>query len=95
MLPGRRFAIEASLDAAPRVVVPRVIEDAPAVMGPILYLRAESAEVATLICRCMDSQALQLVGTGYYKLIDAHPPAAITVPAGQLAAALRHPQPRK
>jgi hypothetical protein len=92
-LPGRRFATEASLDAAPRVVVPRVIEDAPAVMGPILYLRAGTHEVATLICRCMASQAIQLVGTGYYKLIDAHPPTAITSPPGQLEAVLRFPRP--
>jgi len=93
VLPGRRFAIEASLEAAPRVVVPRVIEDAPVVMGPIVYLHAESHEVATLICRCMDSQALQLVGTGYYKLTAANPPAAITGLAGRLAEALRYPHP--
>lgn len=92
-LPGRRFAIEASLDAAPRVVVPRVIEDAPAVMGPVLYLRAGTHEVATLICRCMASQAHHLVDTGYYQLIDAHPPAAITAPPGRLEAALRFPRP--
>ncbi len=92
-LPGRRFASEASLDAAPRVVVPRVIEDAPAVMGPILYLRAGTHEVATLICRCMASQARNLVGTGYYKLIDAHPPTAITSLPGQLEAVLRFPRP--
>ncbi len=91
-LPGRRFAIEASLDAAPQVVVPRVIEDAPAVMGPILYLRAGTHEVATLICRCMPSQAIHLVGTGYYKLIAASPPSTITSPPGQLEAVLRFPR---
>lgn len=92
-LPGRRFASEASLDAAPRVVVPRVIEDAPAVMGPIVYLRAGTHEVATLICRCMASQARNLVGTGYYKLIDADPPTSITSLPGQLEAVLRFPRP--
>ncbi len=93
VLPGRRFAIEASLETTPRVVVPRVIEDAPVVMGPIVYLRAKSHEVATLICRCMDSQALQLVDTGYYKLTAANPPAAIASLGGHLAEALRYPQP--
>jgi len=93
VLPGRRFAIEASLEAALRVVVPRVIEDAPVVMGPIVYLRAESPEVATVICRCMDSQALQLVRTGYYKLTAANLPAAITAQARGLAEALRYPHP--
>jgi len=92
-LPGRRFASEASLDAAPRVVVPRVIEDAPAVMGSILYLRAGTHEVATLICRCMASQAIHLLGTGYYKLIDAPPPSTISSPPGQLEAVLRFPRP--
>lgn len=93
VLPGRRFASEASLDATPRVVVPRVIEDAPAVMGPILYLRAGTHEVATLICRCMASQAIQLVGSGYYKLIDADPPSTITSLPGQLEEVLRFPRP--
>jgi len=91
-LPGRRFASEASLDTAPRVAVPRVIEDAPAVMGPIVYLRAGTHEVATLICRCMASQAIHLVGTGYYKLSDASPPSTITSPPGQLEAVLRFPR---
>ena len=93
VLPGRRFAIEASRESAPRVLVPRVIEDAPVGMGPILYLRAGTREVATLICRCMDSQAHQLVGTGDYKLSAGQPPAAIAPQAGRLAAALRYPRP--
>lgn len=92
VLPGRRFAVEPSLETVPRVVVPRVVEDAPAVMGPILYLRAENREVATLICRCMASQALQLVDTGYYRLIRANPPTAIAVLTGSLEVSLRLPR---
>lgn len=90
---GRRFAIEAGLAAAPQVVVPRVIADAPAVMGPILYLRAGTHEVATLICRCMDSQARHLAGTGHYTLIATNPPAAITDQTRRLDEVLRYPRP--
>lgn len=70
-LPGRRHAVERSLDEAPGVVVPRIVEDPPAVMGPIVYLHAESRSVATLICRCMDAQARELVGQGFYELVPA------------------------
>jgi hypothetical protein len=67
-LPGRRFAVERGLEEAPEVVVARVIEDGPVPMGPILYLKAGTQDVSTIICRCMDAQAQQLVGTGYYEL---------------------------
>lgn len=70
-LPGRRFVVERSLSEAPKVVVPRVIDDPPAVMGPILYLRDGTHEAATLICRCMDSQAKTLVGQSFYELVPA------------------------
>jgi hypothetical protein len=67
-LQGRRFAIEQSLERAPGVVVARVIDDGPMPMGPILYLRERTHEVATLICRCMPSQADKLTETGTYRL---------------------------
>jgi len=70
-LPGRRHSIERSLSDTPKIVVPRVIDDAPAVMGPILYLRAGTHDVATLICRCMDSQAKSLAGQSFYELVPA------------------------
>jgi hypothetical protein len=72
-LPGRRHAVEASLDVAPHVVVPRVLDDPPDIMGPILYLRAAAHTLATLICRCMDAQARELVGQGLYELVPAAP----------------------
>jgi hypothetical protein len=68
-LPGRRHAVERALNEAPDVVVPRIVDDPPAVMGPILYLRDGTGAVGTLICRCMDSQARTLVGQGFYELV--------------------------
>jgi hypothetical protein len=85
-LPGRRFAVERSLNEAPRVVVPRVLDDPPAVMGPILYLRAGQHDVATLICRCMDAQARELAGQGLYELVPA-PASSNTSAATRLEAA--------
>lgn len=70
-LPGRRQSIERSLDEAPTVVVPRVLDDPGTVMGPIIYLHAESHAVATLICRCMESQAKAVVNQGFYELVPA------------------------
>jgi hypothetical protein len=70
-LPGRRHSVEPSLSEAPKSVVARVIENSPDVMGPILYLHAESGSVATLICRCMDAQAKELLSQGFYELVPA------------------------
>jgi hypothetical protein len=70
-LPGRRHAMERSLSEAPQIVVSRVIENSPDAMGPILYLDAESGGVATLICRCMDAQAKELLSQGFYELVPA------------------------
>jgi hypothetical protein len=72
-LPGRRHAVERSLNDAPNVVVPRVLDDPPDIMGPILYLQAGTHDLATMICRCMDAQAKQLVGQGFYELVPAAP----------------------
>lgn len=71
-LPGRRHAVERSLSDAPQIVVSRVIENSPVAMGPIVYLDAESGGVATLICRCMDAQAKELVGQDFYELVPGH-----------------------
>jgi hypothetical protein len=67
-LPGRRFAVEKNPTDAPEVVVARVIEDGPVAMGPIVHLSAETSDVTTLICRCMTTQARQIVATGNYEL---------------------------
>jgi hypothetical protein len=65
---GRRFAIEASPETAPDAIVARVIEDGPVPMGPIVHLNAGSHNVSTLICRCMPTQAKNLLATGTYQL---------------------------
>lgn len=65
-LPGRRFSIERSLADAPNTVVANVIDDGPTPMGPVVYLRAETREVSTVICRCMASQGGTLLGQTNY-----------------------------
>lgn len=70
-LPGRRFAVERSLTEAPEDAVARVIEDGPTTMGPIIYLRSDTHDVTTVICRCMDAQARELAGQQEYELVSA------------------------
>jgi len=65
-LAGRRFWIERSLADAPDTVVARIIDDGPTPLGPILYLAADSQQIVTLICRCMDAQAGEVLGEGLY-----------------------------
>jgi hypothetical protein len=71
-LPGRRFAAERSLEAAPDVVVARVIDDNAVAAGPIVYLSAGTRAVSTLICRCMPAQAKKLLATSTYDLLPFH-----------------------
>jgi hypothetical protein len=68
-LPGRRYAVERSVEAAPDVVVARVIDDSPLASGPIVYLSAGTRAVSTLICRCMPAQARKLLATRTYGLL--------------------------
>ena len=72
-LPGRHFAIERSVEAAPAVVVARVIDDSPVAAGPIVYLSAGTHGVSTLICRCMAAQAKKLRATCTYDLLSLQP----------------------
>jgi hypothetical protein len=65
---GRRFAVEPELAVAPDAVVARVNEDGPVAMGPIIHLTAPCSEISTVICRCMPTQARQVVATAYYEL---------------------------
>jgi hypothetical protein len=93
-LPGRRFAVEPSLSAAPDVLVARVIDDGPAAMGPIVHETA-GGEISAVICRCMPTQARRLVATTYYNLqpLSAAPQANLIATAARrsLAEALRLP----
>lgn len=66
--PGRRFFVEQPLKVAPEVVVARVVEDGLMAMGPTVHVTAKPCEVSTVICRCMPTQAHQLVGMTYYEL---------------------------
>jgi len=70
-LPGRQFALERAAEEAPRVHVARLLEDPPAVMGPIVYLHADSRAVATVLCRCMPAEARELAGESLYTLVPA------------------------
>lgn len=66
-LPGRHFAVERSAAETPNVVVARVLDDAPVAMGPIVHLDAQG-EITSVNCRCMSTQARQLVATANYEL---------------------------
>ena len=78
-LPGRRYALERSVTEAPRVIVARVLEDAPVAMGPIVYLRAGTRSVSTVICRCMAAQVKRLAATSPYELQFGQGAAAVPV----------------
>ncbi len=65
---NRRFSVERA--AAREVVVPRIVEDGPVPMGPMVYLAAESADPLTLACRCMPAQASSILSQQTYVLLD-------------------------
>lgn len=89
-LAGRRFAIERALADAPKVLVARVIEDGPVTMGPIVYLRAGTRDVTTVICRCMEAQVRELVGQQEYDLVGSKPTRILI--ASDVAQRLRLPR---
>ncbi len=66
--PGRRYSIERGLEAAPNVIVARVLDDSPVPAGPIVYLDSGTRAVGTLTCRCMPAQARSLLTTTRYDL---------------------------
>jgi len=67
-LPGRRFSIEPSVQDAPRVVVPGVLEPGPMPLGPFVYVTEKTNDVATVICRCMPSQVESVIESSEYQL---------------------------
>jgi hypothetical protein len=85
-LPGRRFSIEAGMDAHPRVLVVRELADGPVPMGPFVYLSADH-EVTTLLCRCMATQADAIEGNFEYALepVETLEEAGIPDPFGDPA----------
>jgi hypothetical protein len=92
--PDRKFAVEQSLTAAPRTVVANVIDDGPALMGPIVYLDAAARDVTTLICRCMAAQFQHLQGQRDYllQLKPALGGGATNFPSASLETRLRLPK---
>ena len=66
--PGRRFTVERAVSEFPGVVVPRVLDDGPVAMGPIIYLQEGTRDVTTVICRCMPAQVKRLVATQTFDL---------------------------
>ena len=83
-LAGRQYSIERSLEEAPDVIVPRVIDDGPMADGPIVYLGEGTRNVCALICRCMPAQVKQLAATRTFDLIplDAGAMNALQAAAG-------------
>jgi hypothetical protein len=75
-LPGRRYTSERSPEAAPNVIVARIIDDGPVAMGPIVYLNASTRGVSTVLCRCMPAQAKRLLDTRVYDLLPFQAVAA-------------------
>lgn len=71
-LPGRRYSAECALVDAPNVVVARVLADSGVPMGPMVYLRAGTHEVATVSCRCMPVQTKALVMSCNYSLVPVN-----------------------
>ena len=70
-LAGRKFAVERSRSETETTVVANIIDDGPAVMGPILYLQADNHDVSALICRCMPAQFQNLLAQQDYELLPA------------------------
>jgi len=66
-LPGRMFSLEPATNSIPSVVVPRVLQDGPVPMGPIIFVN-QHGEIATLICRCMPSPAGKAVEVRLYEM---------------------------
>jgi hypothetical protein len=67
-LPGRHCSIEPSWAEAPQAVVARVLEDGPVAMGPMVYLKAGTHDVSTVLCRCMPAQVKKLLQTSTYSM---------------------------
>lgn len=93
-LGGKRFAVEADAEAARETIVPRALDDGPALMGPEVYVN-RAGEITAVTCRCMPPQVRQLAATAWYELRpltagDAEA-AAVLAAATDVAAVLRLP----
>jgi hypothetical protein len=75
-LPGRRFAVEPSVEQAPDVVVGGLLESGPAPLGPFVYVWGRGGNVNTVICRCMPSRVISIPNTATYNLAPLDPSTA-------------------
>jgi len=89
-LVGRKYSIERSVDEAPAVVVPGILEPGPIPLGPFAYLMQTDHDVATLICRCTPSQVESIVDSPSYELrrLRSDDPEAPSWPAADAADSL-------
>lgn len=62
-----RFSVERSTVNAPHVVIPSIVENGPAAMGPMVFVNTNGA-VSALMCRCMPVQTDQLSGEVVYRI---------------------------
>jgi len=75
-LPGRRFAVEPSVEQAPDVVVGGLLESGPAPLGPFVYVWEQGRNVNAVICRCMPSRVISIPKTATYELAPLDPSTA-------------------
>lgn len=80
--PGRRYALESSLEDAPYAIVAKVIGDGPVPMGPFVYLSNHPQRVTTLLCRCSASQMNEVADTLEYDLAPFDTVSAIVSKPG-------------
>jgi hypothetical protein len=68
-LAGRTFCVEPALKERPDVLVPRLIGEGPAPMGPFVYHDLEGHDLVSLHCRCSPSQIKTIRETMEYDLL--------------------------
>ncbi len=67
-LDGAALSVELPNNSSP-VIVPRLLDDGPEPMGPMVYVAAEPHHVAAVACRCMGSQVEEILDARFYRQI--------------------------
>ena len=68
-LPGRKYSIERNQKDFPDVVVARVVERGPEPSGPFVYIQSCSHDITTQLCRCENTQFLDIEEDILYELL--------------------------
>ena len=68
-LPGRAYSIERNQEDLPDAVVARVVERGPEPSGPFVYIQSCSHDITTLLCRCENTQFLDIGEDILYELL--------------------------